>query len=206
MNVASEFIIALAVSTTACLPGAHKRHDADLRRQHAVDLIVGALERYPLVALSDSAGHGQSETRDFFISLIRDRRFSRTVRNIVIEFGNARYQSVMDRYVSGEAVTRDELRQVWEDTTQVSGIWTLPMYERMLAEVRSVNEALSSAVRTRVLLGDPPIDWCTVTSPADEDMNDRRDAHFAHVVEREVMMVSRTELSCLFCTTSASTP
>ena len=37
--------------------------------------------------------------------------------------------------------------------------------------------------RVRVLLGDPPIDWSAVTSPADEDMNDWRDAHF----EQEVM-------------------
>ena len=48
----------------------------------------------------------------------------------------------MDRDVSGERVTREELRPVWEDTTQVSGIWSLPMYEQMLAEVRSVNKGL----------------------------------------------------------------
>jgi hypothetical protein len=43
-------------------------------------------------------------------------------------------------------------------------------------------------------LGDPPIDWSTVTSPADEDMNDWRDAHFAHVIEREVMSWSEKAL------------
>ena len=87
----------------------------------------------------------------------------------------------------GEAVTRDELRHVWEDTTQISGVWSLPMYEQMLADVRSVNEGLPPATRIRVIAGDPPIDWSVVTSPADEDMNDWRDAHFAHVIEREVM-------------------
>jgi hypothetical protein len=175
------------VSTTAC--AAINRHGADVavRPQPAVDLILSAFERHPLVALSDGAGHGQLDTRDFFATLIRDRRFPRTVRNIVVEFGNARHQSVMDRYVSGEAVARGALRHVWEDTTQVSGIWSLPMYERMFADVRSVNATLPPALRLRVLLGDPPIDWSTVTGPADEDMNDWRDGHFAHVVHREVM-------------------
>jgi outer membrane protein OmpA-like peptidoglycan-associated protein len=169
------------------MSSAHGKQDADLTWQPAVDLILGAFEQHPLVALSEGAGHGQLETRDLFAALIRDRRFAPTVRNIVIEFGNARFQSVLDRYVGGHAVRREELRHVWEDTTQISAVWSLPMYEQMLADVRSVNASLPSANRTRVLAGDPPIDWNTVTSPADDDMNDWRDAHFAHVIEREVI-------------------
>ncbi len=187
MKTATRLIVALAVSGAACISGADGPADADLRARPAVDLILSAFKRYPVVALSEGAGHGQLETLDFFTTLIRDRRFPRTVRNIVIEFGNARYQPVMDRYISGAPVTRDELRHVWEDTTQVSGIWSLPMYEHMLAETRSVNAQLPSALRIRVLLGDPPIDWSAVTSPADEDMNDWRDAHVAHVIDREVL-------------------
>ena len=187
MNTVIRFIVALALGGAACISGPKSAADADLRGRPAVDLILSAFEDYPLVGLSEGAGHGQLETRDFFSTLIRDSRFPRTVRNVVIEFGNARYQEVMDRYVSGAPVTRDELRHVWEETTQVSGIWSVPMYEQMLAEVRSVNAGLPFALRIRVLLGDPPIDWSTVTSPADEDMNDWRDAHCAHVIDREVM-------------------
>ena len=152
-----------------------------------MDVVLRAFETHPLVGLSDGAGHGQPDTLAFFTTLIRDARFPRTVRNIVVEFGNARYQSLIDRYVMGERVSRDELRPAWEDTTQVSGIWSVPMYERMFAEVRAVNAGLPPDLRIRVLLGDPPIDWSRVTSPADEDMNDWRDAHFAHVIERDVM-------------------
>ena len=68
------------------------------------------------------------------------------------------------------------------------------MYERMFAEVRAVNAGLPPGLRIRVLLGDPPIDWSGVTSPADEDMNDWRDAHFAHVIEREVINRSQKAL------------
>lgn len=152
-----------------------------------MDVVLRAFEKHALVGLSDGAGHGQPDTLEFFTTLIRDARFPGTVQNIVVEFGNARYQFLMDRYVTGEPVGRDELRHVWEDTTQVTGVWSLPMYERMFAEVRAVNAALPAQLRIRVLLGDPPIDWSTVTSPADEDMNDWRDAHFAHVIEREAI-------------------
>ena len=178
-------ILALGIAVWASR--AHAKQDTDLTWRPAVDLVLSAFERYPLVAVSEGAGHGQLETREFLAALIRDRRFAPTVRNLVIEFGNARYQAVLDRFVSGGSVTRDELRHVWEDTTQISGVWSLPMYEQMLADVRSVNEGLPPATRIRVIAGDPPIDWSAVTSPADEDMNDWRDAHVAHVVEREVM-------------------
>ena len=187
MKTPARFAVILAVAIAACTSRAGAPRDADLTWRPAVDLILSAFEQHRLVAVSEGAGHGQLETRDFFAALIRDRRFAPTVRNVVIEFGNARYQAVLDRYVTGGPVTRDELRHVWEDTTQISGVWSLPMYEQMLAHVRSVNEGLPPARRIRVIPGDPPIDWSAVTSPADEDMNDWRDAHFAHVIEREVM-------------------
>lgn len=145
MNAAPRFVVALAVSTTTCVPVAHQGRHTDLQPRHAVDLILQAFEDRPVVALSEGAGHGQLDTLEFFTTLIRDKRLPGTLQNLVVEFGNARYQPVMDRYVSGKAVTRDELRHVWEDTTQVSGIWSLPMYERMFAEVRSVNEALPAS-------------------------------------------------------------
>jgi outer membrane protein OmpA-like peptidoglycan-associated protein len=187
MKTLSQFGVILAVGIGACASGAHVKQDANLTWRPAIDLVLSAFEQHPLVAVSDGAGHGQLETRNFVAALIRDRRFALTARNLVIEFGNARYQAVLDRYVTGEPVTRDELRHVWEDTTQISGVWSLPMYEQMLADVRSVNEGLPPATRVRVIAGDPPIDWGAVTSPADEDMNDWRDAHFAYVIEREVM-------------------
>ncbi len=187
LNAAAPFLVVMGLGSAACFPLPAKSHEADLRPEHAVDLVLRGFDNHRLVALSDGSGHGQPDTMDFFTTLIRDARFPQVVRNIVVEFGSARYQSVMDRYVAGEPVARDALRHVWEDTTQVSGVWSLPMYERMFAEVRSVNAGLPTGLRIRILLGDPPIDWSRVTSPADEDMNDWRDAHFAHVVERAVL-------------------
>jgi outer membrane protein OmpA-like peptidoglycan-associated protein len=187
MKTHSWFAVVPALVIAACTSKAQAKPDADPAWRPAIDLVLDGFEQHALVAVSDGAGHGQLETRDFFAALVRDRRFAPTVRNLVIEFGNSRYQAVMDRYIAGGPVTRDDLRRVWEDTTQISGVWSLPMYEQMLDEVRSVNEELPPALRIRVIAGDPPIDWNAVASPADEDMNDWRDAHIAHVIEREVM-------------------
>jgi outer membrane protein OmpA-like peptidoglycan-associated protein len=120
--------------------------------------------------------------------------FAGRVTDVVVEFGNRRYQSLLDRYMSGEDVPVREIRQVWENTTQISGVWSSPIYEEFFEDVRAFNRTVPAAKRIRVLLGDPPIDWTKVTSPADEDMNDWRDAHFAWVVEKEVIQKQRKAL------------
>lgn len=158
----------------------------------ALQYIVDAFDRHSIVALSEV--HGSPETMDFVTSLIRQRGFAGKVSDIVVEFGNARYQGVMDRYIAGDDVGEDDLRPVWENTTQVSGVWSSPIYRQFFAHVRAFNRDLPAAQRIRVLLGDPPINWTTVTSPADEDMNDWRDAHFAWVVEQEVLRKGRKAL------------
>jgi outer membrane protein OmpA-like peptidoglycan-associated protein len=174
--------ITLFLLGTAQVISAHK---SDPSHKPAVEYIVQAFDRYPLVAVSEM--HGSHETMEFVGALIRHPGFSGRVTDIVVEFGNARYQRTMDRYLEGEDVGRQELKQVWENTTQISGVWSAPIYENFFADVRGFNKAVPAARRIRVLLGDPPIDWTVVTSPADEDMNDWRDAHFAWVVEEQVM-------------------
>ena len=154
--------------------------------------IIRAFQRYPLVALSEL--HGNAESRALFESLVRDPEFSAAVSDIVVEFGNARYQDVADRYLAGNDVPADVLSRVWRDTTQVSGIFDLPMYAGMLAAVRDANARLAPGRRRRVWLGDPPIDWTAVISPADEDMNDWRDAFFARVVEDQIRTKGRRAL------------
>lgn len=166
--------------------------DRELSPQLAAEYITKAFDHYPLVALSEM--HGNTDSKDFLARLVRQPGFAGTVNDIVVEFGNARYQRVVDRYIAGDAVERDALRGTWEDTTQISDIWSLPMYEEMLADIRAVNGMLPAAQRFRVLLGDPPIDWRGVTSPADDDMNDWRDAHYEWVVERRVRDAGRKAL------------
>ena len=139
-----------------------------------VGAILDAFRSHDLVGLGNVEG-GNEQSHAFQLSLIRDPRFGATVNDIVVEFGNARYQDIMDRFVGGEEVPYDSLRQVWQNTTQVEYEWDLPIYEDFFRTVRAVNASLSRTRQLRVLLGDPPIDWEQVHSPRDlhQAMDDR---------------------------------
>ncbi len=79
----------------------------------AIPAILDAFRDHSLVALSDA--HGNQQAHEFLLSLIRHPRFATTVNDLVVEFGSARYQDFMDRFVRGEEVPDRELRRVWRD-------------------------------------------------------------------------------------------
>jgi hypothetical protein len=107
--------------------------------------------------------------------------------DIVVESGSSRYQAAMDRFVAGGHVPRDEPRQVWENSTQPTEVWDVPIYEDFFRAVRAANASLPADRKLRVILGDPPIDWTTVKNTGDVlRWNDRRDAFAAEVTRREV--------------------
>jgi hypothetical protein len=139
----------------------------------AVTAIVSVLDSVPLVAIMDE--HLLAQEGDFYQRLIRDPRFSQKANDIVVEFGNELYQSVADRYVSGERVSPDSLRMIWEDNTQGPLLtFSSPMYANILHAAREVNEKLPTRRRLRVLLGDPAVEWKTVTREELWELHKRR--------------------------------
>jgi hypothetical protein len=68
----------------------------------ATGYIVRAFREYPLVALSEM--HGNAESQALFTSVTRDAGFQNLVSDIVVEFGNGRYQDLVDRYLAGDRV------------------------------------------------------------------------------------------------------
>jgi hypothetical protein len=167
----------------------------------AIGEVLAAFSEHPVVAIGEV--HGSQVEHDFLTALLEDPRTPSVIDDIVVEFGTARYQSVMDRYVAGEVVDEQELRRVWTETTQTSGVWNLPMYRRFFETVRDVNAGLPADRRLRVLLGDPPVDRIALAPSASCDDSDpscpdywllRRDEHFAMVVERESLEKGRHAL------------
>src|SRR5690348_15600261 len=75
------------------------------------DGIFEAFQTHPLVGLGET--HRRAQEIDFYTALIRDPRFARDVGNVVVEFGGAAHQDIIDRYVAGEDVPYLELRKVW---------------------------------------------------------------------------------------------
>jgi len=80
--------------------------------------IVDAFKFHPIVALGEG-NHGNLQGHAFRLSLLRDPRFQQTVNDIVVEFGNSRYQEMVDRFVTGSDIPYKDLRRIWIDTTQV---------------------------------------------------------------------------------------
>ena len=159
----------------------------------AVEELIKVFDRFPLVALGE--GHWNQTQHEFVYSLIKHPAFANKVNDIVVEFGNAIYQPIMDRYIAGETVARTDLRQVWRNTTSAMMAWDAPIYERFFATVRAVNQTLPKQKRLRVLLGDPPIDWGAIKSRADlRPVMFARDRHFVSVIEKEVLGKGRKAL------------
>ncbi|HKB72406.1 MAG TPA: hypothetical protein VKH46_16330, partial [Thermoanaerobaculia bacterium] len=148
-----------------------------------IDFIFRTFQTHPLVLLGEQ--HRRKEFHEFLQALLQDPRFLRAIDDVVVEFGNGKYQSVIDRYVSGAAVDDGELQRVWRDTTQIV-TWDSPVYRDFFRSVRALN-ARHPHHPVRVLLGDPPIDWSTVRTADDYGRFADRDRFFTNVVEREVL-------------------
>jgi hypothetical protein len=167
---------------------------ADAVPSPAIHAILNLYKYYQVVGLGEGP-HGNLEGHAFRLQLIRDPRFATVVNDILVESGTARYQSVMDRYIRGEQVPRQELRRAWEDTTNPGTNWDKPMYEEFFTAVRRVNSALPRDQQLRVLLGDPPIAWEFVRNRSDlRRWNMQRDAHAFAVLKRESLSKNRRAL------------
>jgi hypothetical protein len=153
--------------------------------------ILDAFRSHAVVAIPGP--HGNEQLQAFELSLIRDPRFAAMVNDIVVEDGNARYQDLMDRFVRGDNVPYESLRQVWQNTTQVNP--DLPLAEEFFRAVRAVNASLPSERRLRVLLGDPPIDWDSVHSVEDHrKWLAMRETYPADLIRAEVLARQRRAL------------
>lgn len=125
---------------------------APLPASEAVALVAKALGDHEVVGLGE--WHGSATEHAFFDQLLADPGVQPLVDVIVVEFGAAPEQAVIDRYTAGDPVTDAELARVWTTTTQQSGVWNSPIYRQFYERIREMNRA-SPSHRIRVLLGDP---------------------------------------------------
>jgi len=158
----------------------------------SIQALLDASDRHPVVAVSEV--HRLEQDKAFLLSLIRDPGFSRRVKDIAVEFGNAHYQKALDRYIAGNSLPMAELRKIWRDTRVVNGLWEAPIYGQFLAAVREVNQKLPKRRRARVLACAPPINWSRVQSLEDAKTFLDRDSTCAAILERESLSKNRRVL------------
>ena len=150
-----------------------------------VDGIVKLFDTYRIVMLGEI--HECRQQYELIDKLVAVPGFAERVNDIVVEFGNARYQNAVDRYVAGEDVPLEQVQGAWRDTVGALGPVS-PVYGEFYATVRSMNAKLPKERRLRVVLGDPPINWDQVRSREDIALFlPFRDEYYASVVRQEVL-------------------
>lgn len=155
-----------------------------------IDGVINALRTHQLVAITDP--HGSAPMRDFLRQVFSDPRFPDATDDIVLEIGNARYQSLVDDYVNGAAVDEGALSQAWQNTTVPNQISADLEWFRI---VRRINSTRPPARHLRILLGDPPIDWAAVRTRDDHSRwLAQRDSFPAALIQTEVIAKGRKAL------------
>jgi hypothetical protein len=156
--------------------------------------VIEEFARVPLVTFGEE--HNNAAHHAFLRSLIEHPAFPGAVDDVVVEFGNARFQRLIDRWIVRlERIPLRRVSRAWLETTQRRWWTPPPIYRRFFQAVRRVNRELPRRQRIRVLLGDPPIDWTKVRSEQDLDRwIGRRVPHYVRVVERDVLARGRRAL------------
>ena len=177
---------------SSAIAGTSAGSGAELKRLDPFQTIFDAMQRHPLVAVAEL--HFLQEWHDFITALLFHPHLPTPLTDIVVEFGNALYQPVADRFIlDDKPVSRRELQQIW----QYQG-WDAPVYEQFFRTVRAVNWTRRPRQPIRVLLGAPPFDVPKVRSAADTAFRHwwvtPVDSYYATLVEREVIQKGRRAL------------
>jgi hypothetical protein len=180
--------------------GASRSDPADgealLKPLDAIQTMLTVLGQCPLVALAER--HTLQDWHDFVTALLFHPDLPGKITDIVVEFGNSRYQDIADRFVLDcRPVANADLRQIWRQIGDPS--WNAPVYERFFHTVRAINWMQPPKRRIRVLLGQPPVTMTQVlANPKDKELlkkfTEPLDKHYAEVVKREVMAKGRSAL------------
>ena len=167
----------IAATTLAAVTLVTPSQGRDAVRLDPIDAILDAFKSHQVVTLAGA--HGGVRHHELLLQIIRDPRTPGLITDLVVEFGTSRYQDMADRFVRGDTIPRDELKKIWQNTTNPGITHDTPHSEETLRAVRQLNAALPAERQLRVVLGEPPIDW---------DHIKRREDHRRWVVRRDTFV------------------
>jgi hypothetical protein len=118
---------------------------------------MALFDEVPVVGLGEA--HWVEQQHSLIIELLLDARFAQIVDDVVVEFGNALHQLIVDRFLGGKDVAWADLRRAWQETVggACSGVFDSPVYDRFFRGVRMACNTLGPGTH-RLQLGDPPFD------------------------------------------------
>ncbi|PAJ75449.1 hypothetical protein CJF42_04740 [Pseudoalteromonas sp. NBT06-2] len=122
--------------------------------------ILNAFENHDLVAVGDY--HWNEAFLVYLTDLVRSDSFSEKVQHIIVEFGNAKHQSVLNRYLLGEDVSNSEVELIWRDSLYFTA-WMPEVYKNFFAQIRLKNIMLPEHKKIKVTLAETSFDWYSDT-------------------------------------------
>lgn len=146
--------------------------------------VLRAFQAHDLVMLGEM--HGNKQEYEWLRALVKNADFADRVDDIVMEFGNSRYQDVVDRYIRGDSVPLKDVELAWRNTGASIGPPS-PVIASLYEAVRDANAARRGKHQIRVLCGEPPLDWTAIHTRADLSARPNRDRYYAGVVKDQVL-------------------
>lgn len=185
-------LITISISTTASLSA--QRADKTASPLEPISGLITLFKETPLVAIGET--HEHKQLYDLLTQLVQTKDFYTQVNDILIESGNARYQDILDRYISGQEVPMDDLQQVWLNTTQSPvDPWGNEVYIDFLKTIRELNQSIKPEYQVRVIAADPPIEWSQIhTLDAYRETRGSRNAFYSQMALNEVLEKNRKAL------------
>lgn len=122
----------------------------------ADDAIMQAFATHNLVAIGDY--HWNDAFVRYATKLVSKPEFSEQVNHIVVEFGNAKYQSVLDDYLAGGDVSEEQLNSVLRGSLYFMA-WMPDEYRDFFRAIKKRNQDLPDSKKIRVHLAEAPFDW-----------------------------------------------
>jgi hypothetical protein len=186
MRIACSLLILVGTLVAA---GQARQERPEPVPRDAIAAIGEAFSTHDVVTLP----HGHTlQSHAFLRALIAAPGAGEAIDDLVVEFGNGRYQDIVDRYVRGDDVTLAQVQPAWQDAVAPNNIWA---DERLFETVRTLNRARPKDRPMRILLGDSPIDWTTVKTRADHvPWLAMRDSFPAAVIQTQVLARRRKAL------------
>jgi hypothetical protein len=138
--------------------------------------------------------HGGKQEYEWLCKLVKAPGFADRVDDIVVEFGNALYQSDVDRYVAGEDIPFDRVQNAWRD--MIASIPPVsPVYGSLYRAVREANLKRRGKRGIRLVMGSPPGDWNKIRTAQDlAHYESEREQWYLQVVKTEVLARHRRAL------------
>lgn len=145
------------------------------------DGVAAELDTHQFVFMGST--HGWKKQHDFQLCLLSRQAFQRRATDVMVEWANPVYQSLVDRYLLKlEPISVDSLAPVWINT-DAPDLWgRLTLMPAFYEAVRAINEHLEPARRIRVIGGNEPIDWSRVRTQEDVARYPYKSNWAAHVI------------------------